>query len=81
MFENKRIPWLSVGRLLALICLLAAVSGCQNVEYYERERLSSTLMQLADSPSEVHFWQKSLYSREGSVGGIGTSAGGGCGCY
>ena len=33
------------------------------------------------SGSETHFYQKSYYSREGSVGGFGTTGGGGCGCY
>jgi hypothetical protein len=32
-------------------------------------------------PSEMHFQQKVFYSMEGSAGGFGSSAGGGCGCY
>jgi len=37
-------------------------------------------MNLAEDKGEVNFYQKSYYSREGSAGGIGAIAGGGCGC-
>lgn len=67
------------------VCLLAlgafASSGCSTVQYYERERLSDAAMQFEDDPTDLHFQQKVFYSMEGSAGGIGTSAGGGCGCY
>ena len=42
---------------------------------------SAAIMVLEDSATEVHAYQKIYYSREASVGGIGTGAGGGCGCY
>lgn len=69
--------------LRRLICLLALSSlcGCQEVKFYEKQRLSTALMRFDASPTEVHFFAKNTYSREGSVGGIGASAGGGCGCY
>lgn len=59
----------------------AALSGCNSTKYYERKHHNNPVMSLAEESTEVHFWQKCFYSREGSVGGIGTSAGGGCGCY
>lgn len=70
-------------RILLGTLLLAALAtiGCSPVAFYEKGRLQDPLMVLADDPTEVHATQKILYSREGSVGGIGTGAGGGCGCY
>jgi hypothetical protein len=38
-------------------------------------------MELDDGATETHWFQKVHYSVEGSAGGIGTGAGGGCGCY
>jgi len=65
----------------ALATALIALSGCSTVEYYEKERLSDPTMVFETDPTEVHFHQKCFYSREGSAGGIGDTAGGGCGCY
>ena len=65
--------------LLLAVSLIAG--GCNNVEFYEREHLSDPIMIFSPDPTETHFLQKVLYSREGSVGGIGATAGGGCGCY
>ena len=69
------------ARFAPLVLLLLAISGCSTVEYYEKERLSDPAMVFESDPSEVHFFQKCYYSREGSAGGIGDTAGGGCGCY
>lgn len=66
---------------IALLALVAALTGCQTVEFYEKEQLNDATMLLEEDATEVHFLQKVLYSREGSVGGVGTGAGGGCGCY
>ncbi len=70
-------PW----RLLGLGLLLIGPSGCKTVEFYEMERLGDSVMQMDDGAAEAHFYQKVFYSMEGSAGGIGTTAGGGCGCY
>lgn len=75
--SRRRGPWLRG----LLIVVTAMAPGCRQVEFFERERLGNPIMQLADSPTETSFMQKTYYSREGSVGGFGTSAGGGCGCY
>jgi hypothetical protein len=61
--------------------LSAFLSGCEGVPFYEKEHLSDPIMTLDGDPTETHFFQKVYYSREGSAGGIGTTAGGGCGCY
>lgn len=61
--------------------LFLAATACTPVAFYEKERLSNPIMSLDPGPTHVHFYQKVYYSIEGSVGGIGTNAGGGCGCY
>ncbi len=63
-----------------LCLLLLVLGGCAAVPFNERERVSSPLMGSARG-SMTHFQQKIFYSREGAAGGIGESAGGGCGCY
>jgi len=55
--------------------------GCKSVAFYEKEDLGSSLMSLDDGGTQAHLQQKTVYSMEGSIGGIGSSAGGGCGCY
>ena len=62
--------------------LLLALSGaCNTVEYYEMQAYSDPVMEFDDGATETHWFQKVHYSVEGSAGGIGTGAGGGCGCY
>ena len=70
---------LFTGALLFL-CLLGAF-GCQGVEHHQKGRFANSIMIFDPDGSETHFHQKTYYSREGSAGGIGSSAGGGCGCY
>lgn len=70
------------ARLLLLAGLVVSqLNSCKTVEFYEKERLGDSVMSLDDGESEAHFYHKVFYSMEGSAGGIGTSAGGGCGCY
>ncbi len=64
-----------------LVAFVVTLTGCDSVKFYEKRTLASPLMAFDESPTESHFIAKSIYSREGSVGGIGSSAGGGCGCY
>ena len=73
--------WLRGVALFFAAGLLLATTACQTVEFYEKGTLNEAVMKFDDSPTETHFVQKTAYSREGSVGGIGTGAGGGCGCY
>ena len=62
--------------------LLAALlsTSCQPVAFYEKQHLASALMQFDADPSFDNFMQKVIYSREATTGGIGSKAGGGCGC-
>lgn len=72
------------SRLLSLVvlgALIAPLTACQAVDFTEKRNLSDPIMEFGDGATETHFQQKTFYSREGSVGGIGASAGGGCGCY
>ena len=61
-------------------CLLGA-GGCRSLEFYEQGRLRDGVMSFDEDPAHVHFVQKCRYSREAAIGGIGATAGGGCGCY
>ena len=73
----------SPRRLLCALSLLGAVvaaSGCRRVEFYEREHLGDSLMEMEPDKAETYARQKVLYSREGAAGGIGGGGGGGCGC-
>ncbi len=79
--ERSKLAALRGLLCVAILALAAVLTGCQTVEFYEKEQLNDATMLLEEDPSEVHFLQKVLYSREGSVGGVGTGAGGGCGCY
>ena len=74
----SRIPH---RRLLALSLLAALAGSCNTVEFYEREALADRAMMEGDDEAETHFLQKVRYSDEGAAGGIGSGAGGGCGCY
>ncbi len=65
--------------VVALACTLLA--GCNAVDFHERRHLQDHVMTFSENPAETHLYQKTYYSREGSAGGIGSSAGGGCGCY
>lgn len=71
----------SAPRLLLVLAGLLALSGCTSVEFYEKRAFSLWVMELEDGPTEQHLEQKVRYSTEGAAGGIGTKAGGGCGCY
>jgi len=79
--ERSKLAALRAALCVAILALVAVLTGCQTVEFYEKEQLNDATMLLEEDASEIHFLQKVLYSREGSVGGVGTGAGGGCGCY
>ena len=64
-----------------LVLLALSTAGCAATDFTERRRLADPIMGLDDTAGETHLLQKTYYSREGSAGGIGGSAGGGCGCY
>jgi hypothetical protein len=68
-------------RALLLLLLPILAASCRSVEFYEKQAFSDPAMAFDESAAETHFYQKTYYSMEGSAGGIGTTAGGGCGCY
>jgi hypothetical protein len=68
-------------KLWACFALLGLGSSCNTVEFYEKSRLITPVMDMAQDSGRTHFEQKVMYSIEGAAGGIGASAGGGCGCY
>lgn len=74
--DKSRRRTLSVA--VSLLCSM--MTACDTVPFYERQRFASKLMAFDDDSTRVHAMQKVFYSREASVGGIGSSAGGGCGC-
>ena len=86
-FRNSQRKLLRNGKhvrasILSIIVLaITALCGCETVPFYDRALINDPVMVFADDPTETHFDQKTAYSREGSVGGIGAGAGGGCGCY
>jgi hypothetical protein len=71
----RRIPKFFVLPLLFL------AGSCNTVEFYQKAALSDPTMQYTESPAQLHWQQKVQFSDEGAAGGIGTTAGGGCGCY
>jgi hypothetical protein len=68
-------------RAIGAIIIGMTVSGCSSVAFYEKQAFSNPVMQSEPDRTETHFHQKVQYSREAAIGGIGESAGGGCGCY
>ncbi len=83
MPQNRRFCALPTSLRTAFLggALVALGAGCNTVEYYEMRAFADPTMELEDGAAETHAYQKIYYSIEGSAGGIGTSAGGGCGCY
>lgn len=82
------MPTRSVARRRRRFQLLLAASfvawvgaGCNTVEYYELREFTDPTLTRQDDATLTHWYQKVYYSIEGAAGGIGTSAGGGCGCY
>ena len=71
----RRRFWPCLGLLSAL-----SLASCEAVPFYEKGVLSSALMTFDENAPDDHSQQKVFYSREGSTGGIGSKAGGGCGC-
>lgn len=70
------------GRLAAIgISLLCLQSCLTPVPFHQRRALSNSTMTNWGDPLETHWMSKVVHSMEGGVGDVGTSGGGGCGCY
>lgn len=66
-------------RLILILTLLGALSGCTHVKPYERETLAHMQEQLDRASASAEFKAHMWLVREGSIGGTG-KPGGGCGC-
>ena len=67
-------------KILRLLILLAALAqGCAGVKPYQRTYLNDDNMQLGRRPLDK-FDENAHSYREGSTGGGGSKASGGCGC-
>ncbi len=64
--------------LLPLLAL--ALGGCAMVHQVDRGTLSQKVMQFEPMGSRQAFLNDVHSIREGASGGVGQSAGGGCGC-
>lgn len=72
----------SLRALLAAALIVASASSCRSrVEFYDKAAFADPVMSMNEEPIETHWYSKLYFSLEGSIGGIGTSGGGGCGCY
>ena len=79
MLASKTLP---AARAIAVaIGLSLLATGCKGPSFYEKGAFADPTMEFAEGAAELHWIQKVQYSDEGAAGGIGTSAGGGCGCY
>lgn len=64
-----------------LLVLIATVCGsCASVRPYEKAFINDQEMNLSPRKEQVFEINSETY-REGASGGMGTKAGGGCGCY
>lgn len=67
-------------RLAAIALLLVSLAGCRVVAPHQREHLAHPTMKAQPDPLEARRRGKLHTAREGSAGGDGKPAGGGCGC-
>lgn len=65
---------------ILLAALVALACGCLRVHQIDRENLSSRVMQFEPMGARQGFLNDLHSIREGASGGVGQSAGGGCGC-
>lgn len=72
----RRSLWLALGALL--VALLA--QGCAPTRYYERRKLVDRAMVFDADMRLEYIRNKTEAAREGSFGGYGAAAVGGCGC-
>ncbi len=66
--------------LLTLLLLLPLPTSCVKTKFYQRERLVDRAMQFDADQAFVFIRHKTEAAREGSFGGFGAAAAGGCAC-
>lgn len=69
----------SPSRLAPLLLLPLLLTGCVNVQPWERGYLARPEMALDPDPAEARLMRHAYQSKEASGGGYGVG-GGGCGC-
>jgi hypothetical protein len=67
--------------MLAIALLGLAIGGCRGPAFYQKEAFANPVMLAEPDRGETHLHQKVRYSPEAGIGGIGETAGRGCGCY
>jgi hypothetical protein len=67
-------------RLVLALAAALAGSSCRVVAPHQREHLAHPTMKAEPDPLEAKRRRKLHTAREGSAGGDGEPAGGGCGC-
>jgi hypothetical protein len=74
---------MKLSRTIAPVALLAALTGCSNVEPwvkpYERQNFADPVMAASRDPVAAAYLNHVFEAREGARGALG-SHGGGCGC-
>ena len=66
-------------RQITLLGLIALLSGCANVQPWERGNLAKPEMAFDSNPGAAALLQHTYSSKEAASGGYGVG-GGGCGC-
>ena len=80
MLTPRCVP--DLRSLLTASLIVSSLGACRSpVQFYEKAAFADPVMDMAEEPMETHWYAKLYFSLEGSIGGIGTSGGGGCGCY
>ena len=57
-----------------------AITGCATTRFHQRQKLNERCMQLDADGELTYLRNKVEAAREGSFGGYGAAAAGGCGC-
>jgi hypothetical protein len=65
---------------LAFVALTAVLTGCAGPRFHERQRLIDRAAGFDQDRSVAYLRDKIEAAREGSFGGFGGAAAGGCGC-
>lgn len=66
-------------KLVSLIFVFSLISGCANVEVWQKKNLAKPEMQWQPDEMQASFNNHVYFSKEASSGG-NVTAGGGCGC-
>jgi hypothetical protein len=69
-----------VRAILVLLSMASVLTGCATTHFHERQRLVDRAALFDQDPTVLYFRDKIEAAREGSFGGFGGSAAGGCGC-